>query len=387
MSVKITCEIPGCEEKFESKPGYLSHLRYHLRKRDIGKKEYEDLRRKTKGDRIVVYKDEIRNLKAEARRWRRIAHQRENDLNFVDRVTAIVRDSLEAISIVDPPKIIVPDGSKKDEVPILLISDTHVGKKTASYDHKVFAKRMTQLMKGVSSVIGIHRNVRPLRKIIVVLNGDIIDAESIYPSQSVEGVSAHILDQIFTYGLPEFVRLFEFLLGLFEEVEVHATRGNHGRLNPSKWTSAKSTNWDLVFYHALKTALRDQERIDWNIYDNDWKAMFKVFGYGIFATHGDMIKMYYNTPSYGIARQATRWQATYRDTFFLHYFLFSHFHTLILRERFNQVVYAVNGSFVTDDVFAEENMGVGSVPEQALFAIHPDRGWTWGYPLRLDMEG
>jgi len=386
MSKTIRCQVPNCEETFEAKSGYISHLRAHIRNGDISPEQYEKLKKAT-GEKQILYKKDIRQMKADVRRWRRIARQRERDLDFVDRVTAVVRDSLETISVVEPPKISAPSEGVKDEVPVLLLSDCHVGKKTDSYDHEVFKERLTQLMVSLQSIVEIHRNVRPLKKIVVVLNGDIIDAESIYPSQSVEGVSAHILDQIYTHGIPEFVRFFEFLLGLFEEVEVHAVRGNHGKLNPSKWTSAKSTNWDLVFYRSLETALRNQDRIDWNIYQDDWKAMFQVFGWGVLATHGDMIRMYYNTPTYGISRQATRWQATYRNEMQLHYFLFGHFHTLILRERFNQVVYTVNGSFVTDDEYAEENMGVGSVPEQALFAIHPDWGWAWSYPLQLGGEG
>jgi hypothetical protein len=264
------------------------------------------------------------------------------------------------------------------------LSDVHIGKKTKTYNHEVFAERMDNLMMGLLGCIQPHRSMRPLKKIVVILNGDIIDAESIFPGQSVDRLSAHIIDQIYTYGLPQFVRLFEFLLEHFESVDVHCIKGNHGRLYASKWTNARSTNWDVVFYHSLKTALRLQDRIDWHIYADDWKAMFQVGKWGILATHGAMIKRYYNTPTYGISRQATRWQATYRDEMQLHYFLFGHFHTLILRERFNQVLYTVNGSWVTDDPFAEENMGVGSVAEQAVFAIHPTHGWTWSYPLNLE---
>jgi hypothetical protein len=381
MAGQFACQVPGCDELIESKQGYASHLRAHVRRGEITSDEYEALR-SDEDKRVLLSQEEVRRLRAEASRWKRIAEQLEQDLEFIDRVTAIVQDSLDALPPVEPPKIVTPDEYVQDEVALLNLSDVHVGKKTATYNHHVFEVRMEKLMQGIASVISIQRHVRPIKKIVVTFNGDIIDAESIYPSQAVDGVSAHILDQIFTYGVPAFMRFLEFLLGLFEEVEIHAVKGNHGNLNPSKWTSAKSTNWDLVFYHALKVAMRNQERIDWNIYDNDWKAMFHVFDYGVLATHGDMIRMYYNTPTYGISRQATRWQATY-DDFGLDFFLFGHFHTLILRERFNQVLYTVNGSFVTDDEFAEEKMGVGSEPEQAIFGIHPERGWTWSYPLQL----
>lgn len=388
MSKKIRCQVPSCEDSFKSKSGYLSHLRAHIRDGDITVKEYEELKEKT-GKKVVLPESEVRILKAEARKYKRIANRRLKGLDFLDRVTRTIRDSLESVPTVEAPKISLDGGAEKDEVPVLLLGDTHIGKKTPTYDHEIFKVRLRRLMEGVQSIIGIQRHVRPLKKIVVVMLGDMIDAESIYPSQAVEGVSVHILDQIYAHGVPALKEFLLFLLGLFEEVEIHAVRGNHGRLYPSKWTSAKSTNWDLVFYKSLETALEDQDRIDWNIYDgiNEWKAIFKIFDYGFLATHGDMIRMYYNMPDYGISRQSTRWQATYRDELDLHYFLFGHFHTLVLRKRFNQVVYSVNGSFITDDEHAERTLGIGPVPEQALFGVHPEWGFTWGYSIRLDKDG
>lgn len=381
---QIRCKVPNCDRILNGKAGYATHLRWHVKKGHITKAQYSQLTTDDPEETVVIPEKELRRLRANIRRANRRVSFYAKKTDFIDRVCRVMSDSMEALPAVEPPHIEVPDKAKNDETVVLLLSDVHVGKKTPTYNHEVFKERMGKLMESVQSIVSVQRNARPLKNIEVVLGGDIIDAESIYPGQAVDGVSAHILDQIYTHGIPEFVRLFEFLMGTFKSVSVHAVAGNHGNLNASKWTSAKSTNWDLVFYHSLKTALRGQERLTWDIADDDFKAMWKIYDWGMFATHGDMIRMYYNVPNYGLTRQSTRWQATYRDEMELNYFLFGHFHTLMLHERFNQIVFTVNGSWVTDDEFAEEKMGIGSEAEQAIFGVHPEQGRTWSYPLYIE---
>lgn len=94
--------------------------------------------------------------------------------------------------------------------------------------------------------------------------------------------------------------------------------------------------------------------------------------------------MYYNLPDYGMSRQATRWANAYRDKIKLTHFMFGHFHSLNAGKRFNQIIYYGNGSFVTDDDFAEENLGIYSKPEQLLVGVHPTKGVTWRYPMHLE---
>jgi hypothetical protein len=324
----------------------------------------------------------LRASKREARSSWSLVREYEKELDVVNALVETVETSLLKLPPIKPPKIVSVADSKNEEVVGLLLSDTHIGKKTASYNPRVFIKRLRCLEGAMMSVVNAHRSIRPIKKLVVVMNGDIVDAESIYPGQAVDGISLPLIDQIFTVGVPELTKFLYFCLANFEEVEVYCQSGNHGRLNASKWSTSKSTNWDYVLYKALEGMTQNQDRLMWHINTKEWKSTFRILGHGFMATHGDMIKMYYNMPYYGMSRQAMRWANTYRSRIKLTHFLFGHFHTAGTI-RFNQIWMHCNGSFITDDVFGEEKIGVGSVPEQLLFGVHPKRGVTWRYPLLL----
>ena len=328
---------------------------------------------------------EARRMKAEIRRLKRLLRHEQKQVDLADRIVHVVKDSIETV-----PPIVVPTlpdvraGVKYDETAVLLLTDLHIGKRTKTYGVNRFRKRLGTLREAMMNIINAQRSVRPIKKLVIAWGGDIADAESIYPGQSVEHIEIPVLDQIFTVGVPELTGFLLFCLENFEQVENHCVRGNHGRqVGQAKWTASKSTNWDFVLYKALEATTRNQERLHWNIATKDWKTMFKVEGEGFMLTHGAQIRRYYNLPFYGMTRQAMRWCNAYRRRFKLTHFLFGHFHSICTGLRFNDVVIYVNGSFVTDDTFAEEYIGVTSHAEQLLLGVHPKKGVSWRYALNL----
>lgn len=325
----------------------------------------------------------VRRYKALASKNSRLVKLYEKETDIADKVIGVVRESLETLPTIEMPTLYVPSEHHHEETALLLMSDVHIGKKTISYNPKVFAERLKKLQSAMMSIITAQRSIRPVKKLIIVMNGDIVDAEAVYPSQSVDHIAIPIIDQIFTVGVPELTSFLLYCLANFEEVECICTRGNHGQQNAAKWSSSKSTNWDFVIYKTLEATTTNQPRLKWKINTKDWKSIFKVYDYGFLATHGNMIKRFYNSPFYGMTRQAERWSNAYRDRLRLDYILYSHFHNLDAGMRHNNLQIFVNGSFTTDDPYAEENIGVTSIPEQLLLGIHPKFGVSWRYPLKL----
>lgn len=367
------------------KTGISSDNRSENNGNDLEKKllrvseELENVKSKYKG--LIVGQ---RRQKAEISRLRNIVNHYEKDDAFTDRVVNIVRNAIESLPIIEPSPTHVPDLNKKEESMLLLLSDSHVGKKTKSYNSKVFAKRLNVLKEGLFDIADMHRKIRKVDKLYIVFNGDMIDAEAIYPGQSVDNIDAVILDQIFTIGLPNFTKFLLDCASYFPYIECRCVMGNHGRQKAAELNSSKSTNWDLVLYKALEATLVEQNRIKWFISVKDWKNMFKIYDEGFLATHGDQIKMQYNIPHYGMTRQAGRWALAYRKKITLTHFLFGHFHSLTTGMGFNQLNIYTNGSFVTDDPFSEKYIGVASIPEQLLLGVHPSKGVSWRYPMHLD---
>ena len=324
-----------------------------------------------------------KKMKAEIKRLRTIVNYYEKEHSFDDRIAEIVRNAVESNPVIPEPELHRVDTDKQEESILLQISDVHVGKKTKSYNHRVFAKRLEKLKQTLFDIADIHRSVRNVDKLYIAFCGDIIDAESVYPAQAVEHISIPIIDQIFTAGLPAFSKFLMDCSAYFKEVECHCVKGNHGRQNAAKWSSSKSTNWDFVFYKAMEASMTAQPRIKWVIPTKDWKDMFRIYNEGFMICHGDMIKRYYSSPFYGMTRQSERWANAYRDKMKLTHFLYGHFHNLDAGQRHNQLRIYLNGSFVTDDVFAEEHIGVASVPEQLVMGVHPNKGVTWRYAINL----
>ena len=194
----------------------------------------------------------LRRTRADNRRLRTIISQYEKNDDITDRVVTIVRNSMESLSPVAPPEKHHPDIDKKEESMLLLLSDVHIGKKTKSYNAKKFIQRLNTLKEGLFDIVDMHRKIRKVDKLYIAFDGDIIDAEAIYPGQSVDGIDAVILDQIYTVGLPAFTSFLQDCSAYFSEIECHCVKGNHGKQNAAKWSSSKSTNWDNVFYKSLE---------------------------------------------------------------------------------------------------------------------------------------
>lgn len=241
---------------------------------------------------------EVKKLKAEIKRLQRNAKHWEKEALFTDRVVEMLKTSIEAIPCIEAPKLpTFGRGAKHNETALLLLSDAHIGKRTRTYRPSVFVKRLRNLETSMMSIINAIRSVRPVKRLVIAWGGDLIDAESIYPSQAVDNIAIPVLDQIFTVGVPELSKFLLFCLSNFEVVDNYCVRGNHGRqVGRAKWSASKSTNWDFVLYKALGATTAGQDRMSWNIEDKDWKSMFRISGEGFLLTHGAQIRRYYNLP-------------------------------------------------------------------------------------------
>ena len=240
---------------------------------------------------------EIKKLRAELKRATSALRHAEEAADLTGRILETVQTALETIPSVEVASPPIFDPAASDETALLVISDVHCGKKTASYNHRVFQKRLDRLGAGMMSIVEQVRSVRPVRELVIVMNGDLIDQTALYPGQAVDHVEASVIDQIFSIAFPAFLGFLLFCLENFEKVSIYANRGNHGRMTGSaKWTTSKGDNWDSIFHRVLETATTGQERLTWHIAQKDWKQTFRIKGYGFLATHGDMIKRYYSMP-------------------------------------------------------------------------------------------
>lgn len=252
--------------------------------------------------------------------------------------------------------------STKMYTPCLLVSDLHFGKKTENYDLEKALERLDKLFDDFCNHLNqLENNNCFYNDVHIFLAGDLIDGESIYPTHP-HHITGSVLDQVFSSTEP-FVEKLERVSKLCHTLHVHSVRGNHGRL--SKFANEKS-NFDTIYSHILRVALREYKNIKFNISDG-WHLHVDIDGLGVLMYHGHQIKMTLNLPWYGVTTRVSRWATTGEVPAF-DIALQGHFHTSSKITWGNRQI-LLNGTMVDGDQFALENLGLESSQSQWCFTL------------------
>lgn len=308
---------------------------------------------------------------------KRLVQQILKEKSRTELIIDSVKEAIKPIEYRDPEFKIedIKHGGKEEEQACLVISDVHVGKKTKSYNTNVFKQRLDKLTKSVIRITELLRNGYKIDTLNIIFSGDIVDGEGIYPTQALH-IDQSVLKQVFQTGLPEFSKQIILLSRFFKKINVHCVRGNHGR---SGKFADETSNWDLAFYMACKTATENYKNIEWNI-SYDWNHRFKIYDWKFLLVHGNQIKMQLNIPHYGVTSKGMRWQGS---TGKFDYLIMGHFHSAQMCEWGN-FEYFMNGTFSSNDEFSEEVIGLMGSVKQLFFGVHPRKGVSWRYKIGLE---
>jgi predicted phosphodiesterase len=270
----------------------------------------------------------------------------------------------------------VPKASKAKgaETACLVISDVHVGKKTERYNIAAAESCLRQIFERTFLISDLHRQAYPVDELNIFATGDIVDGDSIYPTQA-HHVDGTMIDQIFG-SLPTWAACLAETARRFARVRVHCVRGNHGRVNKF---AHESSNWDLIFYHAWRSACANIPNVEWNI-PNGWHQVVKVGGLSVLQFHGHQIKMTMNLPWYGLTTRILRWAAAESIEDFS-IAVHGHFHSSSYVRWASKRIFS-NGTLVDGDEFAKEFIGMESSRTQWLFGVK-DKRVTWQYELGM----
>ena len=260
-----------------------------------------------------------------------------------------------------------------EEVAVLVLSDLHFGKKTSYYNTTIALERFNKTIDNFIKVVMQQKKSIPINKICLLLTGDIVDGENIFPTHN-HHIDSPVLSQVFDTA-PVFVERIAELASMFEEVSIHCVRGNHGRVSKH---NHEDTNFDLFYYKVLEIALRDVENVKFNVC-RGWSHIVEVNGVKILQYHGHQIKMTLNLPWYGITTRVSRWASTEKLADF-DVAIQGHFHAASIL-RWNNKLIITNGTIVDGDDFALEFLGLESSQSQWCFGTHPSKKVTWTYQI------
>jgi len=272
----------------------------------------------------------------------------------------------------------------QEEAMVVVIGDTHVGRRTISYSYDVFLQRLNVMEHSIMKIVNLHRHYCPIKKLVIILVGDIVDGEEIYRGHGYE-VEYGVLQQSLNAS-KEIAAMVQRLSAKFLEVEVLCAPGNHGR---GQWKGDPKTNWDLVAYTLMDVLLQGNERVSFH-YPNKTKGIIlhEIMGHPFLVTHGNQVKMWNQFPWYGLTNKAMRWLQSIGE---FEYMVVGHFHVAALGVNWNAIQIIANGTFMTDDDWSIETIGLTGSTVQIVFGVNRKYGITWRYEIDLlkeaDLDG
>lgn len=275
------------------------------------------------------------------------------------------------------------------EVAVLHFTDTHWGKLTPTYDIATCEARMQQAVSAVSEITALRREVAPIDECVVLLGGDFIEGQGIFPGQAFE-TSGDLIEQMVKGGPTYVVNALLSLLQIFPRLRVHAVPGNHGRL--SKFFSHRD-NADSVFYEIVRKIVQvaspeAEARIVWDLpldreRGRQWYSRFNITGpWEGLLVHGDQVKSTLGYSAYGWGKKIGGWSMAADTRGFTHCFG-GHWHTHMTMD-FNGVTLFSTGSMESSNAYALETMAAGGRPLQRLVFMNERYGTLADYPLILN---
>lgn len=295
---------------------------------------------------------------------------------IAERVIAYAKENPFVPIIVPPPAQSVITGTNFDpETFVLLISDLQTGHKTKTFNFKVLGERMDHLVERTLRITELHRKSHAIPKLEIFLLGDLVHGERVGKTVDLDELEDVIKVQMFDKAIPYLAKAISTFAQHFEQVNVRCVRGNHGKVSKE---NANTTNWDDMIGYVLEILFKNVPNVKFDV-AKDFYQFVDVEGLRFLLIHGDQIPMYLNLPLYGITARAARWQKTLGD---FDVMALGHFHN-VCSQDWNGTTILVNGTFVTDDAWAQKFIGLKGSCCQTLLSVHPKKGITFTSQIYL----
>ena len=327
------------------------------------------------GDEIAA-DERIRDLEQTcARLQRQLASAK---ARTVDLVAAVERAAHDAAVIVGrPAAIAAPKRSKASkhdaEVCLVHLTDGQMGKISATYSTDVCIERVREVVARVRRITEVQRADHPVRDCVVMLGGDHVEGQGIFPGQAHETDSTSYAQLFAATNL--ITETVLSLLADFDRVSVYAVPGNHGRIG-RKGDEARESNLDNIAYGFARQQLSDQSRLVWHDHGH-WYQHVIIGEYKALLVHGDQVKSFGGTPAFAIARKATAWSSGALPVSFSDVFI-GHYHQNLVVTLPNSGQVRMTPALESDSQYASEFMASRGRPGQRCLFVHPERGIVTG---------
>lgn len=279
--------------------------------------------------------------------------------------------SLGPIGPTPRPKSDRVGSSHSPEVALWHLTDWQGAKVTTSYNSDVMEERVMRFWQKAQEITSIQRADHPVNKAVLALGGDFVEGLFNYPTQPFE-IDATIFGQFVTVSRL-LVRTVQFALSMYDEVEVVAEWGNHGRIGSKRDAVPRSDNVDRMVYEMSRQLLQSETRLKWEDCPNDIQHI-EIGNYRALLIHADEIGRGGFASLATIVQHINRWKSgaypwDFRDVYAGHYH--QHYETSLANGL--GAVYGT-GSTESDNRYARESLAASASPSQRLHFIDPEKG-------------
>ena len=331
----------------------------------------------------IAAEDEVRTLKKRIKDIQR-AHI---DDEAILAVLGVISDAP-----VKPPKWlfeIAPGTKGPKEVPVAMWSDFHYGEVVNleetggvnQYNMEIADKRIELLVERTISLCKRHRP-DGYSGIVINLLGDFVSG-ALHPElaktdeEDVIACTLRMRDILIT--------CLDKIVEHFGRVYVPCTPGNHGRntMKP-EFKGYYSKNFDWLIYQLLRRHYDGDDRIIIDVKPSN-EIHYKVYGVRFLAMHGDMLGVKGGDGIIGAIGPIMRGEVKTRGQAFsvgsdYDVLLMGHWHQPLWLPRA-----IVNNALKGFDEYAKHKLrAVPTSPSQMLFFVHPQRGITSRWEIKLD---
>lgn len=332
--------------------------------------------------------EELQNALRNAHRQLKQAKDRNHELvRVVHEAAKEAMLSLGGVKL--PPKRPVSKKKSGKEVALWHLTDWQGAKVTTSYNSQIMVDRVMRFCDKAAAITQIQRADHAVDDVVILLGGDMIEGLFNFPTQPFE-VDASLFLQISQVS-QLLMRVVQFALHEYSNVQVIGEWGNHGRIGSKRDAVPKHDNADRITYELARVQLVHDNRVTWEDSAEDVQRLHipdptgKGMGYRAVVLHGDEVGRNGFASLSTIANHVTRWKSgsypwEFRDAYVGHYHQHQEFN---LADGQGAVFFT--GSTESDNRYAGVSLAAAATPSQRLHFVDPVKGRvTAQYKVFLD---
>jgi len=270
-----------------------------------------------------------------------------------------------------------------------MIGDVQIGQKMTleatgglgAYDSEILLDQVEFYRESVGHILSRYHPDRKVGK--VFLMGDMVDGTTIFLGQQ-RAVDMPAVKQV-VFGAHLFAGLMNDLSQHYEQLDIYAIIGNHGRIG-RKGECDPLDNLDWLVYQFMQELLKENDRVRFHISES-WFQLVDVEGWRFCLTHGDDVgPSYLGIPFYAAFKSEAKMQTLLKniagDVGGFDFFNLAHHHT---KAEFENIF--MNGAWPPGSEFSLKRLQRSGVPSQKMYAVHPKYGITWRRDVQLQEPG